>query len=324
MRSNFKYRPNTGFPDIDDSIFTSSATQRIDNVNFKYFVYLVNADGVFCGLTPDAINLLQISDNVLEYSQYGTLIFRNDNDAIERTNLTTQLTKKENYFARQPKNVDNIISEFFFRNDCRDYVVVYIEPDYTQLADNETDVDLIPYVTLQHVFSVIDNEDIVDESNTKYKSLKLVDRSLELFREKNIDFSTANLIKTNDEIFDLDDDERGVLTGDVLKAIIRMGVEEGGMGETIFQDEELFSTNWDPGTSKLFYSSPSEFNTLDDIKYVLNRHTSAEVPFDRCLLRKHRYFNTWSLISLKNYFQNAIKQNDYGAAGGLFHIEFYK
>tara|TARA_R100000322_G_C5442318_1_gene191047 strand:- start:138 stop:1796 length:1659 start_codon:yes stop_codon:yes gene_type:complete len=321
MRSNFKYRPNTGFPDIDDSIFTSSATQRIDNVNFKYFVYLVNADGVFCGLTPDAINLLQISDNVLEYSQYGTLIFRNDNDAIERTNLTTQLTKKENYFARQPKNVDNIISEFFFRNDCRDYVVVYIEPDYTQLADNETDVDLIPYVTLQHVFSVIDNEDIVDESNTKYKSLKLVDRSLELFREKNIDFSTANLIKTNDEIFDLDDDERGVLTGDVLKAIIRMGVEEGGMGETIFQDEELFSSNWDPGTSKLFYSSPSEFNTLDDIKYVLNRHTSAEVPFDRCLLRKHRYFNTWSLISLKNYFQNAIKQNEYGAAGGLFHIE---
>ena len=117
MRSNFKYRPNTGFPDIDDSIFTSSATQRIDNINFKYFVYLVNADGVFCGLTPDAINLLQISDNVLEYSQYGTLIFRNDNDAIERTNLTTQLTKKENYFARQPKNVDNIISEFFFRND---------------------------------------------------------------------------------------------------------------------------------------------------------------------------------------------------------------
>ena len=35
MRSNFKYRPNTGFPDIDDSIFTSSATQRIDNVNFN-------------------------------------------------------------------------------------------------------------------------------------------------------------------------------------------------------------------------------------------------------------------------------------------------
>ncbi len=186
MRKNFQNGPNTGFPDIDEAVFTGTAQHKIDNVNFKYFIFLVNADGVFISLTPDSVQLLQISDNVLEMAQYGTLIFKNDNDAIERSNLTTQLTKKENYFARQPKNVDNIISEFFFRNDCRDYVVVYIEPDYTQLADNETDVDLIPYVTLQHVFSVIDNEDIVDESNTKYKSLKLVDRSLELFREKNI------------------------------------------------------------------------------------------------------------------------------------------
>ncbi len=321
MRNNFNYRPNTGFPDIDESIYTATASHRIDNVNFKYFVYLVNADGVFCGLTPDAISLLQISDNVLEYTQYGTLVFRNDNDAVERTNITTQLTKKENYFARQPKNIDNLISEFFFRNDCRDYVVVYIEPDYTSLRENDKNEDLIPMVTLQHVFSVIENEDIVDDSNTKYKSLKLVDKTLELFREKNIDFSSSNLIKDTEEITDLDDDGRSVLTGDIIKSIIRMGTEEGGMGETTFQSDELFSAFWDPGTTSLFYSSPSEYNVMDDLKYVLDRHTSAEVPYDRCLLRKHRYFNTWSLMSLKNYFQKAISQTEDAAAGGPFHIE---
>ena len=103
-------------------------------------------------------------------AQYGTLVFKNDNDAIERSNLTTQLTKKENYFSRQPKNSENLITEFFFRNDCRDYVVVYIQPEYTKLSDNELNEDLIPFVTLRHIFSVLENEDIVDDENIKYRA----------------------------------------------------------------------------------------------------------------------------------------------------------
>ena len=31
MRKNFKYGPNTGFPDIDEDIFTSSIRNKIDN-----------------------------------------------------------------------------------------------------------------------------------------------------------------------------------------------------------------------------------------------------------------------------------------------------
>ena len=102
-------------------------------------------------------------------------------------------------------------------------MVVYIQPEYTKLSDNELNEDLIPFVTLRHIFSVLENEDIVDDENIKYKSLQLVDKSLELFREKNIDFSTANLVTDKPNITDVDDDDRAVLTGDALKAIIRMG-----------------------------------------------------------------------------------------------------
>lgn len=323
MRKNFKYGPNTGFPDIDEDIYSSSIRNKIDNVNFKYFVYLVNADGVYVGLTTDSVELLQISDNILEYSSYGTLIFKNDNDAIERSNLTKNLTKKENYFARQPKNVENLFSEFFFRNDCRDYVIVYIEPEYTDLATNETNEDLIPFITLRHVFSVIDNEDIIseDDQSTKFKKLSLVDISLELFREKNIDFSTANLVPDIDNVTQVDDGDRAILTGDALKSIIKMGVTEGSLGETSFKDENLFSSFWDNGTTGIFYTSPGEYNVLDDIEYLLERHTSANEPFDRCLLRKNRFFGTWSLISLKDYFKNAIRQTDESSSGGQYHIE---
>ena len=323
MRKNFKYGPNTGFPDIDEDIFTSSIRNKIDNVNFKYFVYLVNADGNYVGLTTDSVELLQISDNILEYSSYGTLIFKNDNDAIERSNLTKNLTKKENYFARQPKNVENLFSEFFFRNDCRDYVIVYIEPEYTELATNETNEDLIPFITLRHVFSVIDNEDIIsqDDQNNKFKKLSLVDVTLEFFREKNIDFSTANLVPDIDNVTEVDDGDRAVPTGDALKSIIKMGVTEGSQGETSHADTDLFSSLWDNGTTGIFYTSPGEYNVLDDIEYILERHTSANEPFDRCLLRKNRFFGTWSLISLKDYFKNAIHQTDESASGGQFHIE---
>ena len=323
MRKNFKYGPNTGFPDIDEDIFTSSIRNKIDNVNFKYFVYLVNADGNYVGLTTDSVELLQISDNILEYSSYGTLIFKNDNDAIERSNLTKNLTKKENYFARQPKNVENLFSEFFFRNDCRDYVIVYIEPEYTELATNETNEDLIPFITLRHVFSVIDNEDIIsqDDQNNKFKKLSLVDVTLEFFREKNIDFSTANLVPDIDNVTEVDDSDRAVPTGDALKSIIKMGVTEGSQGETSHADTDLFSSLWDNGTTGIFYTSPGEYNVLDDIEYILERHTSANEPFDRCLLRKNRFFGTWSLISLKDYFKNAIHQTDESASGGQFHIE---
>jgi hypothetical protein len=323
MRKNFKYGPNTGFPDIDEDIFASSIRNKIDNVNFKYFVYLVNADGNYVGLTTDSVELLQISDNILEYSSFGTLIFKNDNDAIERSNLTKNLTKKENYFARQPKNVENLFSEFFFRNDCRDYVIVYIEPEYTELATNENNEDLIPFITLKHVFSVISNEDIIseDDGNTKFKKLSLVDVTLEIFREKNIDFSTANLVSDIDNVTQVDDGDRAVLTGDALKSIIKMGVTEGSLGETTFKDENVFSSFWDNGTTDIFYTSPGEYNVLDDIEYILERHTSANEPFDRCLLRKNRFFGTWSLISLKDYFKNAIHQTDNASSGGQFHVE---
>ena len=323
MRKNFKYGPSTGFPDIDEDIFSSSIRNKIDNVNFKYFVYLVNADGNYVGLTTDSVKLLQISDNILEYSSNATLIFKNDNDAIERSNLTKNLTKKENYFARQPKNVEDLISEFFFRNDCRDYVIVYIEPEYTDLATNETNEDLIPFITLRHVFSVIDNEDIIsqDDETTKFKKLSLVDVTLELFREKNIDFSTANLVPDLENITHVDDSDRAVPTGDALKSLIKMGVSEGSQGETSHTDTDLFSSLWDNGTTGIFYTSPGEYNVLDDIDYILERHTSANEPFDRCLLRKNRFFGTWSLISLKDYFSKAISQTDASSSGGQFHIE---
>mgnify|MGYP003134327762 FL=1 len=331
MPSNFQHKPKlTGFPDIDEYLFSASTNYRIDNVNYKYYIYLANADGNYISLTTDAIELLNISDNVLDYTAFGSIVFRNDDDAIERTNIVNTLEKKENYFARQRKNYQTMISEFFFRNDCRDYLLVYIQPEIKNLTNDEEIKKLHPFTTLQYKFTVIENEDMtVEDSDIKYKKLTLVDNVLEIFREKNIDFSTANFIQDTTEVADLDDSERQIKTGSVIKELIRSGIREGSMGEDAYVNNEsadkvgdsFFSKDWDDGTTDIFYASPGEYNVLDDLDYILERHTSSQKPFDRCLLRKDRFTDKWSLISLQNYFNNAIMQDESSSWGGLLHLE---
>ena len=331
MRSNFQHKPKlTGFPDIDEYLFSASTNYRIDNINYKYYIYLANADGNYISLTTDAIELLHISDNVLDYTAFGSIVFRNDNDAIERTNLVNTLEKKENYFARQRKNYQTMISEYFFRNDCRDYLLVYIQPEIKDLTNDEEIKKLQPFTTLQYTFTVVENEDVtVEDSAIKYKKLTLVDSVIELFREKNIDFSTTNYIQNTTEVADLDDIDRGIKTGKVIKELIRSGIKEGGMGEDAYVKSEstdvvedsFFSRDWDEGTTNIFYASPGEYNVLDDLNYILERHTSSQKPFDRCLLRKDRYSGKWSLISLQTYFKNAIIQDKSSSWGGLLHLE---
>ena len=52
MRKNFQNGPNTGFPDIDESVFSGTAQHKIDNVNFKYFIFLVNACLLYTSPSP--------------------------------------------------------------------------------------------------------------------------------------------------------------------------------------------------------------------------------------------------------------------------------
>jgi hypothetical protein len=324
---NFQPTPTTGNPTLDESINKASTNFRIDNIQYKYYVYLLNGDGKFLGLTSDSIELLNIKDNILEMAASGTCVIRNDNDAIERSNFNDQLNQKENYFQRQPKNNSGtVIDEFFFRNDCRDYLVVYIRPELKDLVDGEDTDKIKPVSTLFYTFSIIENEDVVGQGDddARFKKLTLIDNDLEILREKNLFFSSSKIVTaaTGKDLAHLDDDERGTFTGLILKELIIQGLDAGGSAEKTEQngsviDEDLFSL----GTSTLFYSSPGEYNVLTDIDYVLKRHTSAAPPHDPCLLRKDRYSQKYTLISYKDYFRNAIFQSKNGSSGGLLHLE---
>jgi len=325
--ANFQNTPTTGLPLIDETLNQASLNFRFDDVQYKYYVYLYNGNGQVLGLTNEAIELLNIRDNIHELAATGTCIIRNDDDAIERSNYNLQNDQQENYFARQPKNGSGTyIDEFFFRNDCRDFLLVYIQPELKDLVNGEEIDKIKPLSTLVYSFAIIENEDTVSQNddNIKFKKLTLVDTDLEILREKNLFFSSAKIVSSNEgtDIAHSDDDSRGAYTGDILKNIIIQGLDVGGSGERTEQNGSVIDYDlFDLGTSTLFYSSPGEFNVLDDINYVSKRHTSSAPPHDPCLLRKDRYSQKYTLISYKDYFQNAIFQNELGSSGGALHNE---
>jgi len=325
--SNYKNTPTTGLPLIDETLNQASLNFRFDDVQYKYYVYLYNGNGQVLGLTNEAIELLSIRDNILELAASGVCVIRNDNDAIERSNYNLQNDQQENYFSRQPKvGSGTYIDEFFFRNDCRDFLLVYIQPELKSLTENEQVDQLKPIFTLVYSFAIIENEDTVapNDDNIKFKKLTLVDTDLEVLREKNLFFSSAKSVSKNlgSNLAHSDDDSRGAYTGIILKDLIIQGLDVGGSGQRTEQNGSVINNElFDIGTSTLFYSSPGEYNVLDDIDYVLKRHTSSSPPHEPCLLRKDRYTQKYTLISYKDYFKNAIYQNKDGVSGGKFHLE---
>jgi len=321
--ASFKYTPQQIDPIISSSLNELSNNFRIDNVDFKYYVYLVNGNGKYMGLTTDAIELLNIKDNLLDIAASGSCVIRNDNDVIERSNLNIQVDQTDNYFGQPKGKSDTYIDEFFFRNDCRDFLYVYIEPELQDIFNNEDIDTLRPNSTLFYVFSIINNKDI-STGGQKFKELELIDADLEILREKNLGFSTSYLVKNQTEnLTHKDDSERGIFTGEVIKNLIITGLDAGGALEKTEQNGSVINeTLFDLGTSSLFYSSPADYNVLDDITYVDGRHTSSAYPHDPCILRKDRYSHQYTYISYKDYFKNAIFQTEDGlASGGFAHIE---
>lgn len=305
---------------INESVNRGLSYHRINNMKYLYYVFLVNANGNYVQLTPEGVKFLEIDDSILEYSLSGTIIIQNDNEMIERSSYLKLLEE-----AVGEGNDDLNYTDFFFRNDCRDYLYIYIQPDLENPYDMGKDIETIDpqNFTLRGVYSIISNEDIVQDTSpgAKLKKLRFVDNQIEMLREKNISFSTSNYVDSNN-IEDLDDQNRELFTGDAIKLVLKEGLEMGSKGETDHSDLVYYDTGaWNLGTSAIFYSSPGEHNVLDDLEYLLERHTSSLPPFDFCILRKNRYTKLWSLISMKSIFDNAVLQTESSSSGGLLHNE---
>jgi hypothetical protein len=268
--------------------------ELLDDRSFKFRLGLLNEDGKILRLRKAAIVNLVIEDNILDLCHHGHLTFRNPHDSLERQT------------AIHVGDESHPVETFRFRGDSRDILIFEMHPVLDGQLDQVSEFDS-EYYSLKFTFTVYKIED-VPSSNPVKKAKKIYfrDRRVTQLMEKDIYWSSGPAaIRQNESRFvrplsQLTDDQRAITTGGGIKDILEMSL-----------DTPKFSKDWDPGSRRLFYTSPGGSKAVDDLYYMYNNHvSSSDTNLQPSILRNERYTNEWSLNPLGYYFDRACDPSD--------------
>lgn len=287
---------------------------QINNNFYIFDVCIVTFDGRLKQLKPDSIKQLVIEDDFNTPFHKGYIVLDNKFDNIEQTYLKTTTPNDSQYYNTPDKQTTT--EEFLLKGDCRDILRVIVLPKLSEDSSANFDDDVLKHFLLFFEFTIYNEEDIKSDSlNSKLKKFYFWDYNYEILREKNSYFSTANILDSQD-VEDLSNNERSVKTGVAIKELLK---------DTYDKNEGLeptFSSDFDDGSTTIFFSAPAQYKAIDSLNYLLARHVSdRESNFDPGILRYERYPKEFTLTSLKHYFDNAVATDN---TPGKYFLENYK
>jgi hypothetical protein len=353
------------------STSVTAYNHKINNSDYIFKVTLVSAAGGKSraqDIKPTAIKELFISDSFKDFFQQGYIIINNSQDVIERDTPDTQPYNKPAYYnnagsttnGTNPDDPDGATSNadagFLFRGESRDILRIDIMPR----LDNPT-IDSLgsaegrKYFYIGADFAIYDSEEIIGESpGQKYKKLYFWDLYYQLMLEKNVQFSTANVVNyinsttpgltttTSSPSATLpqnaDNSDRAVTTGTALKEFLKAAFPDNEKYPISFsvtipgvdntqglsqQDQDQQNIDWDLGGTNLFFSTPANFKAIDCVKYIMQRHVSnSNSNFDQCFLRLTGDKREFTFKSLSQYFKQAY--NPETDTPGDYYLETVK
>lgn len=294
---------------IGDILGTNVTTpQEINNHIYDFEIFLTNSFGKVLTVSPVAIQNLTINDNISEIGSDGFLVLNFDNDRAE-------------YF-------DN----FIFRNDGEDFLRIRLYPkDVTKNLPAQASLRLTKKLwELNFVFSIFDVQDVTPKTSsntdkaafTKLRKLYFKDVRRHLLNSVNIEYSTAYSqyagINFNPE--DLSDKNRSIRTGLCIDEVIKQCFNYDSVLSQTGLD--VNSSEWDLGSTDLFYTSGTAESGYDLLMSVYGRHV-CEDKSDISLLRIERSdggIGYFSLKPLQRFFADAGSGRD---APGKLQIEHF-
>jgi len=280
---------------------TSPSRIRLNDQTYEFGLTLFNSQGVSFPINTGILVNLTIEEDSREWYKRGTLTINN----------------KENIIERRPNEFTNPDALYKFRNDGRDLLLINIKPI---IDDSSQQVGFDPFPDpgwhLSYLCSIYDVEDIPGENLTD-KNIKLYfwEYDYQLFLES----TTANW-NTNNVLYNyfpelnglsstLDDATRQVPTGYAIRSLIENTLNVRSKVQT-------FSQTWDPGATTIFYTSPTNNSSLDDLEYLFNRHVAGQtfgsIKGDVPLLYRTRFDKQWVLTSLSSELSLAVDKNGAG------------
>jgi hypothetical protein len=260
---------------------------QLNDIQYVYKVIIFNNDGRSISLSQDVIKLLVIHDKIISPFAEGYMIIDNKLNAIQRGYNNGE---------------EDVEAAFDFNLSNNDYVYVEITPKF---YDNQTKDDINDNVwTLKHTFAIYDTEDIPSETpDDKFKKLYLWDIDKMTMLEKTSDFSTGNYTSSDIPKYQMDDEDRMMSTGNIIKQLI-----------TNSNKSPEFDSIWDEGSNQMFYTSPTNKTYFDDLKYIYEIHQSS-VTNDFSILSKNRYTDVWKLEKFSDIMGKSLNQNDKTKSG---------
>jgi len=340
---------------------------RINNNDYIFKVTLVSAAGNKSraqDIKPTAIKEFFISDTLNNFYQQGYIIINNSQDIIERDTPDAEPYNKPSYYnnagavdTTDPNSAtSNTDAGFLFRGESRDILRVDIMPRLENTtADSLGSEDSKKYFYMGYDFAIYDSEELVgDAPGQKYKKLYFWDMYYQLLLEKNVPFSTTNIV--NNTNFNTsytstttqgtsatlpenaDNGDRAVPTGialrEFLKAAfpdnenypIRFSVNVPGVENSTAltqQEQDQQNIDWDIGATNIFFSTPANYKAIDCVNYILSRHVSnSESNYDQCFLQLERDNRQFTFKSLTQFFRQAY--NPGNDTPGDLYIETLK
>jgi len=281
----------------------------INKKNYLFKLTFVNADGVSVDFEKGAVKELYIYDLIYNPFLQGYVIIDNTQDVIERYKSSPVGSE---FNATIPERGYKV------RGDARDLVLLTIIPvDPSTDPYNEQSFNYNKLFGLQYIFCLGNEEDIVTE-NGKLKKFELVDFDYEILKEKKIFFSTTQLIE-KDKLAYLTDNSRRAYTGDAMKKILQIGLQDNNAVFTTLSGSTYVTPNFESGSSSLFYSSPNNNTAYDDLMYMFNFHVSNDSGKDFSFLQKDHFTGEYTLQSASKLFSQAF--NKTSDSGGQYFIE---
>ena len=259
--------PNVNSPGITDA---TTASKKLGPFQMFGLAVKFNNHALPEYILPThAINMLVLEDDFFEWNRKGYLIYKNANEMFER--VTPQV--------------------YSYRMDARDEISFELKP----LTDPNLGGQKLPeYIWNFNLNSIIyDTEDLPSNNNeSKIKKLYFWDKRYQLMLDKKIEWSTANNIPLASLKTDI---ERSLKTGIALKQLLIAAGFEYDISE--------LSEDWNEGENSIFFSSPADYNVIDCIQYIIQRHISTDKDFS--FLRTDRFTNLFKFKSLKSFFKDA-------------------
>ena len=258
---------------------------------YDFNVILYNPEGKAFVFRTGGIEALHIEDSISNYYQSGYIVVKNDFDLLERPGQDGK--------------------SYMFRGDSRDSLRISITPKINVKNSSRANEKTKTMFALNYDFVIYNIEEMAtDNPSQKLKKLYFWDLHHQILIEKNINFSTAKLGK---DAFSNNKEAGSVSTGAAIQEVLKKTFP-------ISDGFKLAFGKFDAGGTDIFFSSPTGYKAADCLEYLLSKHVStAANNFDWCLLSIDRYPKVWSLISMKEYFDNAydVAKN----AGGPLFLE---